>query len=39
MGLAPGVDPRRLSDLADDLEAETYLAAESKQSYNKKARE
>jgi hypothetical protein len=38
MGLmAPGVDPRRLSDLADDLEAEAYLAAESKRSYNKKA--
>jgi len=32
MGLAPGVDPRRLSDLADDLEAEAFLAAESKRS-------
>lgn len=39
MGLvAPGVDPRRLSDLADDLEAEAFLAAESKRSYNKKTR-
>lgn len=36
MGLAPGVDPRRLSDLADDLEAESFLAAESKRSYKKK---
>lgn len=35
MGLAPGVDPRRLSDLADDLEAEAYLAAESKRGYNR----
>lgn len=32
MGLAAGVDPRRLSDLADDLEAEAFLAAESKRS-------
>ena len=24
MGLAPGIDPRRLSDLADDMEAEAY---------------
>lgn len=26
MGLAPGVDPRRLSELADDLEAEAFSA-------------
>jgi len=30
MGLAPGVDPRRLSDLADDLEAEACLTTQSK---------
>lgn len=34
MGLVAGVDPRSLSDLADDLEAEAYLAAESKRAYN-----
>lgn len=28
MGLAPGVDPRRLSELADELELEGHLAAE-----------
>jgi len=39
MGLAPGVDPCRLSDLADDLEAEAYLAAESGRSYRKKGQE
>jgi hypothetical protein len=37
MGLVPGVDPRRLSDLADELEAETYLAAEAKRAYNREA--
>jgi hypothetical protein len=37
MGLAPGVDPRRLSDLADDLEAEAYLAAEAKRSEQREA--
>lgn len=30
MGLVAGVDPRRLSELADDLEAEAFLAAEFK---------
>jgi len=25
MGLAPGIDPRRLSPLADEFEAESYL--------------
>jgi hypothetical protein len=39
MGLAPGVDARRLSDLADDLEAEAYLAAESGRSYRREAGE
>lgn len=33
MGFAPGVDPRKLSDLADDLEAEAFLAAEEARSY------
>ena len=28
MGLAPGVDPRRLSELGDELEAEAHLAAQ-----------
>lgn len=37
MGLAPGVDPRRLSDVADDLEAEAFLAAESKRAYQREA--
>lgn len=37
MGLATGVDPRRLSDLTDDLEAEAYLAAESKCAYHRGA--
>ncbi len=36
MGQAPGVDPRRLSELADDLEAEAYLAAEEQRAYNRK---
>lgn len=36
MGLAAGVDPRRLSDLADDLETEAYLASESRRSYARK---
>lgn len=36
MGLAPGVDLRRLSELADDLEAEATLAAETQASYNRK---
>jgi hypothetical protein len=33
MGLTPGVDPRRLSELADDLEAEAFLAAEETRRY------
>ncbi|NBB81487.1 MAG: antitoxin [Verrucomicrobia bacterium] len=33
MGHAPGVDPRRLSELADELEAEAFLAAESARAY------
>lgn len=33
MGLAPGVDPKRLSELADDLEAEAFIAAENSRSY------
>lgn len=37
MGLAAGADPRRLSDLADDLETEAYLAAESKRGYSREA--
>ena len=36
MGLAPGVDPKRLAELADDLEVEGYLAAESRNVYNRK---
>lgn len=30
LGLAPGVDPRRLSDFADDFEAEACLTTISK---------
>lgn len=37
MGLAPGVDPRRLSDLADDLEAEAYLVAEARRADHREA--
>lgn len=36
MGLRPGIDPRRVSDVADDLEAEAYLAAESAGRYSKR---
>ncbi len=36
MGIAPGVDPRKLSELADDLEAEAFLAAEEQDNYNRK---
>lgn len=36
MGLATGVDPRRLSDLADELEADAYLAAEDRAAYKRK---
>jgi len=39
MGLATGIDPRRLSDLADELEADAYLAAEERSRYNHKAAE
>ena len=34
MGLAPGIDPRRLSELADELEADAFLAAEQQGSYS-----
>ena len=33
MGLAPGIDPRRLSELADELEVEAHLAAEEQSRY------
>ncbi len=33
MGLAPGIDPRRLSELADELELEAHLAAEEQGTY------
>ncbi|HKK17290.1 MAG TPA: hypothetical protein VJ952_01305 [Opitutales bacterium] len=36
MGFAPGIDPRRLSEVADELEVEAHLAAESRQAYNRK---
>jgi hypothetical protein len=36
LGLAPGVDSGRLSELADELEVEGYLAAESQRDYNSK---
>lgn len=36
MGRAPGVDPRGLSELADELEVEAYLAAEKRRFYNRK---
>lgn len=39
LGLQPGIDPRRLSELADDLEAEAFLAAESARPYGKKHRQ
>jgi hypothetical protein len=35
LGLAAGVDSRRLSELADDLEAEATLAAEARSKYGK----
>lgn len=34
MGIAPGIDPRRLSELADELEADAYLATEADRHYN-----
>tara|TARA_B110000093_G_scaffold689_2_gene625 strand:+ start:654 stop:926 length:273 start_codon:yes stop_codon:yes gene_type:complete len=33
MGLTVGVDPRRLSDFADELEADAFLAAENAATY------
>ena len=36
MGLAPGIDARKLANLADELEAEAYLAAETKGAYRKR---
>lgn len=38
MGLAAGVDPRCLSEMADDLEAEAFLAAESKSKYHQSSK-
>jgi len=38
MGFAPGVDPKRLNDLAADLEVEAHLAAEGRGPYKKKGR-
>jgi hypothetical protein len=35
MGLAPGVDPRRLSELADELEADALVAAEEQRNYKR----
>ncbi|NDV62760.1 antitoxin [Puniceicoccales bacterium CK1056] len=35
MGLAPGIDHRRLSELADELELEAHLAAEDPKAYNR----
>ncbi|NCG08703.1 MAG: antitoxin [Verrucomicrobia bacterium] len=35
LGLAAGVDARRLAELADDLEAEGMLAAEGRRKYGK----
>jgi hypothetical protein len=35
MGLAAGIDPRRLSEVADELEADAFLAAEAQRGYNK----
>jgi hypothetical protein len=33
MGLSAGIDPRRIGDLADELEADAFLAAESQATY------
>ncbi len=30
MGLAPGIDPRRLAELAGEMEADAYLAVEER---------
>ncbi|PXA03722.1 antitoxin [Coraliomargarita sinensis] len=35
LGLAPGVDPKRLSELADELEVEAFLAAEAAKNYGR----
>lgn len=35
MGLAPGVDPRRFSELADELEVEAHLAAEERARFKR----
>ena len=35
LGLAPGIDPKHLSDLADELEAEAFLAAEARRPYRR----
>lgn len=35
MGLTTGIDPRRLSEMADELEADAFLAAEAQRGYNK----
>ncbi len=39
MGLTTGIDPRRLSDLADELEADAFLAAENRAAYKGKGTE
>lgn len=36
MGLAPGIDQQRFSELADELELEATLAAEDKRTYKAK---
>lgn len=33
LGWAPGVDPRKLKDLDDEMEMESFLAAEAKARY------
>lgn len=39
MGLAAGIDSRRLSDLADELETDAFLAAEDPAAYKPKGTE
>ncbi|MEM1221550.1 MAG: hypothetical protein AAGH40_02210 [Verrucomicrobiota bacterium] len=34
MGFAPGVDPRRLTELTDELEAEAFLATQARRDCN-----
>lgn len=36
MGLTTSIDPRRLSDFADELEADAFLAAEARGTYSSK---